>query len=57
MIALSKKKYNDDNSADADNSRKEDNATNAPTAAMPMAIRLTTPTRRKTKTMEQGEQS
>ena len=46
-----KKKNNDDNSG------KEDNATNAPTTAMPMAIRLTTPTLRKTKTMGQQKQS
>ena len=32
---------------------KKVNATNAPTTAMPMAIKLTTPTLRKTKTMEQ----
>ena len=48
-----KKKNNDDNNADTDDSGKEDNATNAPTTRMPIAIRLTTPTLRKTKTMEQ----
>ena len=47
------KKNNDDNNANTDDSGKEDNATNAPTTAMPMAIKLTTPTLRKTKTMEQ----
>ena len=47
------KKNNDDNNADTDDSGKEDNATNAPTTRMPIAIRLTTPTLRKTKTMEQ----
>ena len=47
------KKNNDDNNANTDDSGKEDNATNAPTTTMPMAIKLTTPTLRKTKTMEQ----
>ena len=49
----SKKKNKDYNNTDDDNNGKEDHATNAPTTAMPMAIRLTTPARRKTKTMEQ----
>ena len=47
------KKNNDDNNANTDDNGKEDNATNAPTTTMPMAIKLTTPTLRKTKTMEQ----
>ena len=49
------KKKNDDTSAETDNTGKEDNTTNAPRRAMP--IRLTTPRRRKTNTMEQREQS